>query len=123
LKNPFTSIKEKIVEYFQLRYEIAKLEFIEKVINVLSFLLFTIVVLFLLFTAILFLGFGLAIWLSDVMHSHFAGYFATFGIFGLIALIVIWRSKPILNFFANKILVVLSETVSSRKNKEENDEY
>jgi len=122
LKNPFTSFKERIVEYFQLRFEIAKLELIEKVVNVLSYLLFTIVVLFLLFTTILFLGFGVAIWLSDIMQSNFAGYFATFGIILLLVVIVLWQSKSIINFFANKILIALSASVASHNNKKRQEE-
>lgn len=122
MKNPFTTFKERIVEYFQLRFEIAKLELIEKVINVLSYLLFTLVVLFLAFSAILFLGFGLANWLTILLNSSIAGYFATFGFIMLLVIIVLWQSKSIIKFFANKILIALSESVAAQKNKKQEQE-
>jgi hypothetical protein len=104
----FGNIKDKITQYLQLRYEIIRLELIERLVNVMGYVIFIVMVLFFAFSFILFTGFGIAEWLSDIMNSRYGGYFATGGVMLIFTILVSWRSASIVKFFANKFIRLLT---------------
>jgi hypothetical protein len=118
LKNPLNSIKDKITQYLQLRFEIIRLEIIERSGNVMGYFAFTILTFFLAFTTIFFMGFGLAAWFSNIFDSAVAGYFATAGVMLVATILVIMLSKNIIRFFASKTIWLLT----SKKKNEDTDE-
>lgn len=121
MKNPFQSIKEKIVQYLQLRYEHFRLEVLERIVNVMGYFAFIIVALFFFFFSLIFIGFGLAEWLSSLFNSRTAGYFSTGGIFLLASLLVLWLSRHIIRFFAGKMALLLTQPRKSKSSEEEED--
>lgn len=108
MKNPINSIKEKITHYIQLRYEDLRLEVIERLSNIMGYLVFILSTFFLFSVGFIFLGFGLAEWLSKLFGSRAAGYFSTSGIFLIAAVILILTGKRIAQYFANKMVGLLS---------------
>lgn len=122
MKNPFSALKEKITQYAQLRYEYVRLELIERVVNVMGYFAYIIVAIFLFFTAVFFVSLGLAEWLSSLFQSKAAGYFSVAGIILLVTLIVFWKSKSIINYFASKMAMLLTRKKTPGKRLGDSDE-
>lgn len=122
MKNPFHALKEKITQYAQLRYEYVRLELIERVVNVMGYFAYIIVAIFLFFTALFFVSLGLAEWLSSLFQSKAAGYFSVAGIILLVTLIVFWKSKNIINYFASKMAMLLTRKKKPGKGLGDSDE-
>lgn len=122
------NIKERITEYFNLKFEIIRLELIERLVNVMGYLIFTVLAIFLSFSFLLFLGFGLAEWFGDMLNKPYYGYFIVGGIMLLGLLITIWKSGTIVKFFADKFVSLLTsssaqkeaEAITAEKLKEKN---
>ena len=119
MKNPFSSLKEKVTQYIRLRYEEVRLELIERLVNVMGYFAFIIIAAFLFFFAFIFLGFGLAAWLGALFHSRSAGLFATGGLFLIIALVVIKLSQRIIRFFSGKMVYLMTKPKKEDEEPEE----
>ncbi len=122
MKNPLSSFKDKITQYLQLRFEIIRLEIIERSGNVMGYFAFTILTFFLFFTTIFFIGFGLAAWFSQMFDSQIAGYFTTAGVMLLATFLVIMMSKNIIRFFASKTVWLLTSKKKKADGDDEEDE-
>lgn len=122
MKNPLQSIKDKVTQYIQLRFEIIRLEFIERTSNVMGYFAFIILSFFLFFLITFFVGFGLAEWFSALFESRTAGYFATAGCFLLITIVIAAFNKKIIRFFADKMVWMLSQTKKKKDSEEEEEE-
>lgn len=118
----FGNIKNKVTEYLQLRFEIVRLEVIEKLVNVVAYIIFLVMSILVAFTVILFFSIGLAEWLCDVMQSRFAGYFIIGGGLLLCIIIVFLASKSIIRFFANKFVRILTASTATKKGATEDHE-
>lgn len=118
MRNPFNSLKDKITHYLQLRFEVLRLEVIERIGNLMGYFAFIILSFFLFFTTVFFTGFGLAAWFSAMFDSQTAGYFTTAGIMLIAAIVVVMMSKKIIRFFGNKTVWLLT----IRKHSEEEDD-
>ena len=117
MSKTFNSLKEKIVQYISLRFEDLRLEVIERVVNLLGYFIFTILLILFFFIILIFASFGLAEWLSKIFDSHLTGYFATAGIFLLVFLIIIMNSRSIIRFFAGRMIVILTKKKSNRNKR------
>lgn len=117
LKNPISSLKEKVAQYIQLKFELVRLEVIERMVNVMGYFAFVVIATFLFFTLGIFLLLGIAECLSTLFNSASLGYFATAGIVLIACLIVAANSRKIIRFFAGKFVVLLTKNF-----KEENDD-
>lgn len=118
----FGNIKNKVTEYLQLRFEIVRLEVIEKLVNVIAYIIFLVMSILVAFTVILFFSIGLAEWLCDVMNSRFAGYFIIGGVLLLCIVIVFLASKNIIRFFGNKFVRILTASTATKKGAAKEDE-
>lgn len=81
-----------------------------------GYFVFVILALLLFFSAVLFVGFGLAEWFSTLFNSRAGGYFATAGVLFIVTVITLLSSKHIVGFFANKMVWMLT------KNKGDEDD-
>lgn len=115
LKNLFSSFREKLIDYFRVRYEIIRLETISRVVSVLSYVLFVLISAFIFFVALFFVGFGLAEWLSTLFDSRTAGYFCTAGILLLLGIVALLFSKKIIKFFSNKLVKLITQKDGEEK--------
>ena len=114
----FKNIKEKITEYLSLKFEIIRLEVIERLVNVMGYTIFTMLVIFLAFSCIFFTGFGLAEWIGELLNKRYAGYFIMGGMLLLALVIAIWQSGFIIKFFANKFVTMLTSSTANDESDE-----
>lgn len=104
----FGSIKDKIAQYIDVHVKLIKLNLMGSAAKLLSFFMFALICMFIVSTAILLLGLGTAEALIAAGLSKVAAYFATFGIYLLLLLVVMALRKNISNFFAGTILKILT---------------
>ena len=121
MRNPLNSLKDKVTHYLQLRFEVLRLEIIERIGNVMGYFAFIILSFFLFFTTVFFTGFGLAAWFSSIFDSQTAGYFTTAGIMLIAAIIVVMLSKKIIRFFGNKMVWLLTIKKHTEDDEEETE--
>jgi hypothetical protein len=119
-KNPLNSIKEKVTQYVHLKFELIRLEVIERLVNVMGYFAFVMIAIFLSFTFGIFILLGIAEYLRVLFDSAVWGYLATALIILIISLIVLSFSKKIIRFFAGKIAILL--TKNYHEDEEDADE-
>ena len=73
--------KDKIAHYVDVRLRLFKLSIIERVSTILSYFIIVFILLFLSLSILIFLGVGLAEYLSSVVNSMSAAYFIVAGIY------------------------------------------
>ena len=105
----FTSIKEKITGYLDVHIKLMRLSFIERTSGLLSYLMFGMIVLFIFFCIILFLGFGLTELFTSLGLSRMASIFVTIGVYILLLTLVLGLRKNITRFFSNGLITVLTD--------------
>jgi hypothetical protein len=116
--NFLSNWKDKIAQQVDLRVRLFKLEFIERTSNVLSYFIFTFVILLLTMAIMIFLGIGLGEWFSEMFHSRIGGYFATTGVYVVLILLVFALRKPLIHGFCGVFIRVLTD----RKDDDDDDE-
>lgn len=107
--------KDKIADYFEARIQIIKLDVVGRTSQVLSYLIFTIVCLFLLLPVLIFSGMGMGEYFSEMLNSRGGGYLLTAGVFIVLLLIFIVARKSIIRAFTNLFISVMTDS-------DENDE-
>lgn len=95
-ENIIESLLEKATDYGKTSYELVKLKTLDKTAEVVSSLLSYSVVLVLISSFMLFISFGLAIWLGDLLGKIYLGFFVVTAFYGFITIII-------LLFFQKKI--------------------
>ncbi len=120
MKTPLSSIKEKITQYIQLRFELIRLEVIEKLVSVMGSFFFIIIAIFLSFLAVLFIFLGIAELLSSLFESKIWGYMSTALLIIICSVFVFMSSRKIIRFFGGMLLG--SITKPGKKAKEEEEE-
>lgn len=116
MENPIRAIRSYLTRYVNLRFQEFRLEALERVVNVMGYLIFGAVVFFLGMVMFGFIAFGLAEYLCAVFDSRTAGYFTVAGIFFLLMLLMLSIRKKIFNLIGGKILWILT------KPKDDSDE-
>lgn len=119
MKNPISSIKEKITQYIQLRFELIRLEIIERLVNVMGYFAFMIIAIFLVFLITFFIFLGLAALLSQLFDSEVLGYFCTALIVLICSFFVFLSGKKIVRFFAGKMAWLLTRQKEDKQEEEE----
>jgi len=123
LSKTFKSLKDKIVQYIQLRLEDLRLEVIERLVNVLGYFIFTILVLLCSLIVLVLTSLGIAEWFSYLMDSRIFGYLLSAGLFLLFTIIIALNSRVIIRLFAGKMLVILTKKSSKKtRHLKEDDE-
>lgn len=107
LKKPIDAAKEKVNEYVEVRLEEVKLTTVEKASPIAASLIIGFIIVFLVFLVMLFLGFSLAEWLSDILQSKGLGYVSAAGVFFLMLLLMVIFFKNIAKPVTNKIARIL----------------
>lgn len=110
LKEKFDSLTEKTGELAETGYKLAMIQISEKIANAASITILLSVVLLLLNFLLLFIGFGIAHWIGDVLNNLKLGYFIVGGIYLIIILLLfLLRKTVIIPFFRNIIIKKLYE--------------
>lgn len=109
----FSDIKEKVVKYIEVNISLFKINLIGKTSGLMSYFMFALIALFMLSCIILFLGFGLSEVFFEAGLSRASSYFLTTGVYSLLLIIVVLLRKPIVGFFTNSIINVLTDDVEA----------
>lgn len=107
--NFIESLMESVTDYGQTSMELAKLKALDKTSQVMSSLLFNAVVLIIISLFALFLNFGLAIWIGQILGEFYFGFFALAGFYGTTAILTYffmrkWIKRTIGNTFIKHVL-------------------
>lgn len=122
MKNPISSIKEKVTQYIQLKFELIRLEVIERLVNVMGYFAFIIIAIFLFFFLGFFVFMGIAEWLGNVFANPALGYFATAGIILVLVVLIIMCSKQIIRFFAGRLVATLTRKKDRKEEQHDSED-
>jgi len=101
--------KEKIAHYIEVRVQLMKLSFIERTSNILSYLVFTFISLFLILTVLIFLGIGVGEFFGEMLNSRATGFFITAGLYILMFGLLMLLRQPIIKAFSGLFIRILTE--------------
>jgi hypothetical protein len=122
LKNPISSLKDKVTQYIQLKFELIRLEVIERLVNVMGYFAFIIISIFLFFFLGFFVFLGIAEMLAAVFDSRASGYFATAGIILVLVVLIIMSGKRIIRFFAGRMVSMLTKKKEKKEDYSDNED-
>lgn len=108
MRNLFNEWKENATRFLEVRGNLLKLSFVERTSNVLSFLIYIFILMFLAIAVLIFLGISLQETFSSWFDSRVGGAFATFGFYVLLAAAVVMLRKTIQNAFASIFVRLLT---------------
>ena len=96
------SLIEKATEYGKTSFELAKLKAIDKASGMVSSLLSNWIVLVLISSFMLFVSFGLALWLGEILGKVYFGFFVIAGFYGFIGVLIhFFLHDPIKKWISN----------------------
>ncbi|MBA3828789.1 MAG: phage holin family protein [Taibaiella sp.] len=119
--NVIKEIKEKIARYLQVHLRLLQLDIVERVSSILGNFAFLLVILFCGFAMLLFVGFALSEYFTDLLNSRVAGRFLTVGVYLVLMIVCIACKRSVINFFSS--IFVRSITDDVIKNTGEGDNY
>lgn len=102
--------KEKIAHYVDVRLSLIKLGFIERTSNILSYLIFVFIGLFLSVSVLIFVGIGIGEYFSEVLDSRAGGFFVTAGFYVLLLILMLLLRKPVTNAFAGIFIRIMTDS-------------
>ena len=96
------SLIEKATEYGKTSFELVKLKAIDKASGMVSSLLSSWLVLVLLSSFMLFVSFGLALWLGEILGKVYFGFFAVAAFYGFTGVLIhFFLHEPIKKWIRN----------------------
>lgn len=107
--NIIEELIEKAVDYGKSSLELAKLKALDKTSDAVASLLASSIIIIVLFTFMIFLNVGLAIWIGKIMGEIYYGFFVIAGFYCVLAISVYfflqkWIKKQIGNAFIKQVL-------------------
>jgi hypothetical protein len=114
----FSNIKDKISAYIDVHVQLAKLSVMSGAAKLLSYVMFSLICMFILFVIITFMGLGISEAFVEMGMAKVGAHFATMGVFVLMLLAAIGLSKNITSFFAGLFIRVLTE----KRNDDDDDD-
>ncbi|MBS1782775.1 MAG: hypothetical protein JSS78_06895 [Bacteroidetes bacterium] len=100
--------KDKIAHYVDVRISLLKLGFIEKTSNILSYLIFVFIGLFLGLSILLFVGIALGEYFAAVFSSRTAGFMTTVGFYAVLLGCLFGLRKTIITAFSGVFIRILT---------------
>ena len=107
--NLFGKWKDKATQYVDVRFQLLKLGMIERISNVLGFVMLGFGILTITLAIFIFLGIGMMESFSVWLDSRIAGAFATTGFFIILLLIVVGIRKGILTALSGVFIRIMTE--------------
>ncbi len=108
MRNLFNEWKENATRFLEVRGNLLKLTLIERTSNVLSFLIYVFILMFLAIAVLIFLGIALKELFTQWFDSAVGGAFATLGFYLLLVLIAFLMRKSVLSSFASIFVRLLT---------------
>lgn len=102
-------LREKITRYLDVHIKLFRINFIERTSNLMSYFMFALISLFIVFCIILFLGLGLTEAFMIAGLSKMVSFFLTIAVYILLLLLVVMLRKNITRAFSSIFIRVLTE--------------
>jgi hypothetical protein len=113
-------LKEKVTQYVSVYVRLFKIDFIGRTANVMSYFIFTLIAMFIVFCILLFTGLGLVeVFITAFGASKAASFFLTIGTYFLLLLLVVGLRRPITRFFSSAVIKVMTK---GDEDEDENDD-
>jgi uncharacterized membrane protein HdeD (DUF308 family) len=109
LLNLINKWKDQATQYIDLRAQLLKLGFIERVSKVLGSLMFSVILIMILMIVLLFIGFGIMETFIALFDSRIGGAFAAAGTFGILFTILFAFRKKITTGFIDMFVGVMTD--------------
>jgi hypothetical protein len=116
----FSQFTNKIARYVDVRVKLVKITLIEKTSALLSYFMYALIALFIVFCILLFCGFGLLEAFVMAGLSRMAASFITLGIYCLMLFALIALRKNIIRGFSNLFVSVMTD--AGRKDDDDDDD-
>ena len=107
--------KDKIAHYVDVRLSLVKLGFIERTSNILSYLIFVFIGLFLSVSILIFLGIGIGEYFADLLDSRAGGFFITAGFYTLLLVLMFLLRNAIINGFSGMFIRIMTDEPADEK--------
>lgn len=117
----FSNVKEKITRHIQIRVDLLKLEVIQRSSGIMSYFMFSLICLFIFFSVIMFLGFGLSELFIDAGMSRGASFLLTTGLYVLLLTTIILLRGKITRFFSSTFISILTENSQEKEGTDDED--
>jgi polyferredoxin len=111
--------KDKITDFAEAKVEQVKLNIIEQVSSIGSFLLYAIMLLLMLLMVFILLGFSLAEYFGNLFDSYALGYLITAGVYFIFALILVAARKSITTAFGDIFVRILTKNAGEDDNDDD----
>lgn len=115
----FSQLKEKVTRYVDVYVKLFKLDFIGRTSNLLSYFIFLLIGLFIVFCILIFAGMGLTEVFISLGLSKIAAYFITVGIYILLLIITYALRNKIIRLFTGSFIRVMTEGDEGDKEDQE----
>ena len=103
--NLIEALMEKVTDYSETTLELAKLNTLDKTSDIASSLLPRAIVILIFMSFILFLSLGMALWLGEILHRIFYGFFVVAAFYGIIAIVLhLFFRKCLKKYFGDYII-------------------
>lgn len=86
--NLIEALMEKVADYGETTLELAKLKTIEKTSDIASSIFPRAIVTLVFISFMLFLSLGMALWLGEILHRLFYGFFVVAAFYGVVTIVV-----------------------------------
>ena len=113
--------KDKIAHYVDVRLRLFKLSIIERVSTILSYFIIVFILLFLSLSILIFLGVGLAEYLSSVVNSRSAAYFIVAGIYLFFIILALLLKKTMSRGFQSIFIAMLTQKSEAEDDDDDDD--
>ena len=105
----FGALLEKLENFSKTSIDLFKLKAIDKLSDILSNVVFYVLIGLLVFVFLLFLNLAIAFWINDLLGKEYAGFFIVSGFYLLLILIVVVFNKriiraPLISTLISKLL-------------------
>ena len=114
----FQKWKDRIFAFVDTKVRTVQLEIIERVTGIMSYLIFAIIMMLIVFGFFLFMGFGMAEWFTALLESRIGGFFMAAAFYLVLGLIFFSLRKPLLR----KLSDVFVHLLTMRRDDDDDDE-
>lgn len=104
----FGNVKDRITRYIEVQMNLLKLNLIGRTARVVSYVLFALICLLILFCIVLFIGLGLTNAFIEMGISAVGSFFITTGIYITLLILIILLRRPITRFFSDSLVEVIT---------------
>jgi hypothetical protein len=100
---------DKIAHYLQMRFRLIRLDLVRSLSGILSYFLFSLVILFIALALLIFLGMGMSEFFADMLDSRAGGYFITTAIYLFVLIILFAFRKFFMRKFSGVFIDILTD--------------